>query len=79
MATRTEADVHGRRELDRAVADVVSCVRVFGDRWGAAAALKLCVVLRKIVMWGLEFGTGGVEANARAHVFSEKVTTRTYQ
>ena len=67
-----------RKRVHEAVAGVVTLVLGYAEVWGAEATEKMCQVFSKAVRWVSDFGTGGIEANAKDHVFSERVTRRTY-
>ncbi len=66
------------KRVHEAIKEVVDLILGYAEIWGAEATEKMCQVFSKAVSWVSDFGTGGIEANAKDHVFSERVTTRTY-
>ena len=67
-----------KKRVHEAIEEVVHLILGYSQIWGAGATEKMCQVFSKAVSWVSTFGTGGVEANAKDHVFSERVITKTY-
>ena len=65
--------------MREAIAGVVALILEYSERWGARPTEKMCRVLSKAVRWVSAFGTGRFEANAKNHIFNERVTTKTYE
>ncbi len=67
-----------RNRVHEAIEEVVDLILGYAEVWGAEATEKMCQVFSKAVSWASDFGTGGITANAKDHVFSERVITKTY-
>ena len=66
------------KRVHEAIEKVVDLILGYAKKWGPGPTEKLCQVLSKIVLWVIAFGTGGVEANAKNHIFGGPVITRTH-
>lgn len=67
-----------RRRVRAAIDELAALILEYAEKWGAEPTEKGCLVFTKAIRWLMEFGTGGIEANAKDHVFSDRITTRTY-
>lgn len=67
-----------RKRVRETTDAVVSLIWRYAEVWGVGPTEKMCQVFSKAVSWVSDFGTGGIEANAKDHVFNERVITRTY-
>ena len=61
-----------------AIEELFKLINAYAEELGAEPTEKLCIVLSKVIVWLTQFGTGSVEANAKDHVFSERLITQTY-
>ena len=69
---------HDRKRVHEAIEKVVDLILGYAEVWGAGPTEKLCQFFSKAVSWVSNFGTGGIEANAKDHVFGGPVITRTH-
>ncbi len=66
-------------ELEAVKQDLEDLVDLYQRQRGTTAAIIACRVFVKELKWCHDKGHGGVTANAKDHVFSERVTTKTHE